>query len=385
MENTTMQLIFKITFTIFIMLVLATVLSAQTDFSVTSYLIRDNNAFQNRTAYDEWINNSSVQIGHRFKSKTYQIHGYYNADISQFANNNELNNYAHKFGIAYAHDYNNYSLHIGGFARLHNYQEQFVYYSVNRYNFNMNVQYNPNLKSFYSAGITINKDKYKEFDDLDNVAYRLYGNYQRFFQSRISFTCNAGLGIKNYVNQSIIQYYGFGGFRNFARYREDAVKAAMFSLSANVGKSITSLMGISLGVGGQWFIGDPIMSFSEGIYYYTENDLFDDPYSYQNQYVTLQLTKQFAIDFQGKIGFKLQKKDYAGTPALNETGDLTGDTRKDIRSEYFLFLTKKFKTGWRFPGSIDVFFNYMYRNNPSNDPYYDFQDHIGLVGFSISK
>lgn len=142
-------------------------------------------------------------------------------------------------------------------------------------------------------------------------------------------------------------------------------------------------MGISLGIGGQWFIGDPIMSYSEGIYYYTENDLFGDPYSYQSQYVTLQLTKQFAIDFQGKIGFKLQKKDYAGTPALDENDDLTGNTCKDTRSEYFLFLTKKFKTGWRFPGSIGVFFNYMYRNNPSNDPYYDFEDHIGLVGFSV--
>ncbi len=91
-----MQLRFKIIISIFMMLVLATAhLSAQIDFSVTSYLIRDNNAFQNRAAYDEWINNSSFQIGHLYKGKAYQIRGYYNADILHFVNNNELNNYAH--------------------------------------------------------------------------------------------------------------------------------------------------------------------------------------------------------------------------------------------------------------------------------------------------
>lgn len=148
-------------------------LSAQTDFSITSYLIRDNNGFQNRSASDEWINNSSLHIEHRLKGKTHQIQGFYNADLLQFANKNELNNHAYKLGIAYSRDYDNYSFHIDSFARLHNYQEHFVYYSMNRYNFNMNVQYNPNLKSFYSAGITINTDHYKEFDDLDNDAYLL--------------------------------------------------------------------------------------------------------------------------------------------------------------------------------------------------------------------
>ena len=88
-------------------------------------------------------------------------------------------------------------------------------------------------------------------------------------------------------------------------------------------------------MGGQLFIGDPIKSFSEGIYYYTKNDLYDDPYLYQDRYISLQLTKQFAIGFQGKIGSKYQLKDYAGTPALEENGELTGETREDKRNEYF--------------------------------------------------
>ena len=136
-------------------------------------------------------------------------------------------------------------------------------------------------------------------------------------------------------------------------------------------------------MGGHWFIGDPILAYSEGIYYYTENDLYDDPYSYQGPYVSLQVTRQFTFGFKAKIGVKLQAKEYAGTPALNDLAELSGEMRHDRRDEYFLFVSKRFRTNWRFPDSIDIFINLMYRNNPSNDPYYDFEDHIGLMGFSV--
>ena len=143
--------------------------------------------------------------------------------------------------------------------------------------------------------------------------------------------------------------------------------------------------GISLELGGRWFLGDPIASYTDGIYYYTENDFFDDPYAYQNYFVSLQITRQFDIGFQGKTGFRYQHKDYAGTPALDAAGDLTGQSRLDMRTEYFIYLGKKFRTGWSLPKEITVFINLMYRDNPSNDPYYDYQDQVGLLGFSVGS
>ena len=358
-------------------------LSAQTDILITSFLIRDDNTYKAKTVNDDWINTSTIHLGHRFMGETYQLNGYYRADVSLLRNNRDLNNYAHKFAIAGFLNMEDYSVHFSAFAKIRDYQEQFVYYNVNSYNLTVNLRYTPNLKNIYSVGFTINKDKYQEFGDLDNFSYRIYGKYQRFFQSRLSVTGEASLGIKNYVNQSIFNFYGYGERLNFMRYTEDAVRAALFSFSANIGKSITSRMGINLSFGGKWYIGDPIMTYSDGIYYYTENDLYDDPYSYEDRYVSLQLTRQFAIGFQGKLGVKYQMKNYSGTPALDAEGDLTDDNREDKRSEYFLLILKKFNTGWRFPSSFDVFFNYLYRSNPSNDPYYNFKDHIAIIGFSV--
>ena len=371
-------------FTLLIILIGGLDLVAQTNLFVTSYLMQDGNAFQTRVEQKDWISNSSFRISHRFSGESFDLQGYYNADVLLFANNDQLNNHAHKLGIVGSLKGESFSLNFSAFARIRDYKESYAYYNVNRYHTNIHWRFEPNLKQYMIIGFTLKKDKYGEFEDLDNQAYRIYGKYQHFFQSRWSITGEAGLGLKNYINQSVFQYYGVSsGVRPFQRFKEDPVRAVLFNVSTNIAKSITSHTGISLGFGGQWFIGDPIASYSNGIYYFTENDLFDDPYSYEGIYGTLQLTQQFSVGFQAKVGMKIQQKDYAGTPALDEMGELTGEIRKDQRSEYFIMMSKTFMTGWQIPSSIGLFFHFMYRNNPSNDPYYDYRDHIGTLGFSV--
>ena len=360
-------------------------LRSQTSIQFTSYLIRDDNAFKSREAYDELINSSSLLIGHRFGGESLKIQAYYNGDLLSYSTHSGLSNSAHKIGLSGQYVQENVTVNLRGTVKRHIYQEQVSYYDVDRYNLNLNMQYNPGLSSYYSLGLGINRDQYQAFEDLDNLSYQLSGKMQRFFQSKLSLTLESWIGIKNYVNQSVIQYYGQGNAGNpFVRYREDPVEAAQIGLSINVAKSLTSRLGANLQVGGRRFLGDPIEAYSNGIYYYTENDLYDDPYSFQDGFVKLQVTNQFAIGFQGKIGVRYQSKDYAGTPALDEAGELLGETRQDQRIETFLFLSKKFTLPWSFPSSVDVFINLMVRNNPSNDPYYDFEDRIGLMGFSVT-
>jgi hypothetical protein len=359
---------------------LSSALTAQTTALFTTYLIRDDNAFKTREAYDEWINNSALQIGHQFSGDNYRILGYYNADLYSYASASEFNSLGHKVGFSGARYVDDYTFNLTGYARLRNYNEPYVYYNLNRYSLHANTQYAPSLFDMYYAGLEINSDRYNEFNELDNLAYKIYGKYQHFFQNKISLTAYAGFGVKNYVNQSIIQYFGIGPF---VRYREDPVKSTLFSTYVNVGKSLLPGLGLSVMLGGQWFLGDPVEVYSNNIYYYTENDLFDDPYSYQGAYLNIQLTKQFDIGFQAKAGVKFQNKNYTGIPALDENGALFGETRLDQRSEYFLFVTKSFSTNLKFPRSIDLFANFMFRQNPSNDPYYNYEDTIGLIGFSV--
>ena len=281
------------------------------------------------------------------------------------------------------HDGDN-TLNAAASVRLLNYKETFAYYNVTRYNLNGSYTINPDFNYLYTVGITLGKDAYKEFSELDNLSYRFYAKYQRSFQSKFSVIGEIGLGVKDYMNQSIIEYYGQSIDTSAAlRYREEPVKAVMFSTIVALGKSIATYTGVRLEIGGQWFIGNPIMSYTDGIYYYTENDLYDDPYSYQGPYVFLQLTQQLDLDFQAKIGVKIQGKSYRGTPALDASGEMMDSNRDDTRSEYSFQISKKNLLNWPASFGIDLFFSYMYRNNSSNDPYCSFKDHIGLLGFSV--
>ncbi|MFC1490308.1 surface lipoprotein assembly modifier [Candidatus Latescibacterota bacterium] len=353
---------------------------AQTSINYTGYLVKDDNAFKNREAYDEWINNSTLLLGHQFSGENYSLQGFYSVNFLRYNNNNDLSNFRHIAGFSgELRNYfeNDYTLDFSGYVKFNQFKDRYDYYNANGYDINISIKNESLLTENYSFGLSMTQDRYDVFTDIDNNSYNLWGKYQRFFRSKLSLSGEASFAVKKYVNQNTIEYFGY------YRYTEEPILSSVVSLSGTLGKSITPTLGVNLGVGGKLFVGDPIQVYSNGIYYYTENDLYDDPFSYEDHYVSINLTKQFAVGFQSKIGIKFQSKDYAGTPALDENGDLIGKTREDSRNEYSLITTKKFNTGIKFPGEFTVFLNYMYRNNPSNDPYYNFKDNVVLVGFSV--
>jgi len=359
-------------------------LLGQTSLNLTNYLVRDENAFNSRYASKAYINNSSVYVEQRASIKSLQLSAYYNPDFLFYSNQDKLNNRSHLFGVSGVYSKDAYILSLSSSAKWRNYQEPYNFYNVNSFLLNANLQYCAKLSQLLQAGLTIKQDQYKNYSDLSNQTYKVYAKYQLFFKSRTSLTGELGWGVKNYFNQSFIEYFGMGyGVSTSARVRENAVRASLLSAGLTIGKSLLTRTGLSLSLGGQWFLGDPIMTYTGGIYYFTENDLYDDPYSYQGRYGSIELTRQFAVDFQAKAGVKIQRKDYQGTPALDINGWLSGSMRHDQREEYFLMVSKKFTTGWNIPSSISLFVNLMYRNNASNDPYFSYHDQIGLIGLSF--
>ncbi|MFC1728925.1 hypothetical protein ACFL6I_01195 [candidate division KSB1 bacterium] len=360
--------------------------SAQTNYSFSSYLIRDDNSFKSRTEYSELIHTASLSIMRTFSAAGATLQTYYGADLSSFNRYSDQQNYSHLFGIIGRYHSGNFNTDFGISYRLRRNDAQYIYYNTNSFSLFTIMNFEPDLQKIYSFGINYSRGQFKEFEDLNNVTYRLFGKFQRFFQNRSSISGELGLGVKNYVNQTVLNYFGNQGtFMIMPRFKEEPVDVVQLSVSANMGKSLTDNTGINITSGATRFVGEAIEAFSNGVYYYTENDLYDDPYSYEDGYATLNLTRQFGVGFQGKIGAEYHDKDYAGTPALTLEGELAGVNRKDTRVEYYFNISKNFPTAWSFPGSINVFFRFLMRQNTSNDPYFDFDDHLGILGFTLSK
>lgn len=360
-------------------------LYAQSDFSFTYYIIRDDNSFKNRNLYDEWINTFSFYTGYNFTGNSSLLRLYYNGDYSTFTNYKDRQNNAHIFGIAgIPFKSKDITINFGVSTKIRRNKGDYTYYDINSYNLYTNLIYEPELTKIYSLGFNLQKNKFLEFSQIDNIEYRLWTRYQQFFQNRLSLMGDMGIGVKNYVHQKKMSFYGYSpGFLRIPRYIEEPINVTLLSSSINIAKSLTTKTGMNLILGGQLFISDPIKSFLDGIYYYTENDLYDDPYSYQNLYSNMNITRLFGVGFQGKIGIEYQKKNHKGTPALTTEGNASGNYRKDTRIDYSLLLTKTFLTDWKFPNTFDLFFRFLIRDNASNDPYYDYFDHLGIVGITI--
>ena len=360
--------------------------TAQTDFFLSWNIVKDDNTFKSRYKYEELINTASFLFTKGFTRNSLNFQVFYDANLSIFNNYKDQRNYAHNIGTAGRLLLGNYEVDFGLNAQFRRNNAQYIFYNTNNYNLFARLRFEPGLSEIYTIGLSYTKNEFTEFIDINNNEFRLYGKFQKFFQSRLSISGEAGLSVKNYVNQTAVNYFGTNaGVFEFPRQTENSVKATIFSISANIAKSITSKTGVNGKFGGQWFVGDPIEVFSQGIYYYTENDLYDDPHSYENRYISLNFTRQFDVDLQGKFGIEYQKKYYRGTPALDIEGELIGMNREDTRKVYNFLISKKIQTKWRYPGSINLYFRFLVRDNSSNDPYYQFTDHLGITGFTISK
>ena len=85
---------------ILLLLLFGVPLHAQTDFSFTYYLIRDDNSFNNRSVYDELINTVSLNVGHTFSGKLSLLRLYYTGDYSRYTNYKDRQNSSHRIGFA---------------------------------------------------------------------------------------------------------------------------------------------------------------------------------------------------------------------------------------------------------------------------------------------
>ncbi len=310
MHSLTIKIIRLMLVTLLVVSSLSGLAEAQTGVSFSWYLIRDDNAFKSRNEYEELINTASLMMSRVYSMKSIAFQAFYGADLSAFNENTDQRNTAHQFGIFSRKLSGNFNTDFGIYAKIRRNAAQYIYYNTNLYSFYIKTSYEPDLNKVFTIGLNHIKNEFKEFSDLDNTTYRFYGKYQHFFQSRLSISGETGIGVKNYVNQSIFEYYGTARtMGNKPRYKEEPVEVMQMTADLNIGKSITDNTGINIGFGGSSYVGDPIESYSEGMYYYTENDLYDEPFSYENKYLSANLTRQFAVGFQGKIGLSFQDKN----------------------------------------------------------------------------
>ena len=117
--------------------------------------------------------------------------------------------------------------------------------------------------------------------------------------------------------------------------------------------------------------------------YETDDDLFDDPYSYDSDALMIELTQLLPLRIQVKVGCEMQEKRYDRKAYDLDNNPVGGMLRVDNRTEWWITLRKTIpsKTVLR---SFNLFFNYASIENESNDAYFDYTDRVSSFGLTLS-
>ncbi len=150
----------------------------------------------------------------------------------------------------------------------------------------------------------------------------------------------------------------------------------------NVGQSLGEQTGLSVRLRQRWNLTARGRAFVGGaIDFIGEEELFDDPYSYESTELSLMLTQMLPWSMTLKAGALYFLKNYE-YPAIFDSPDTDTPMREDTRSGGWISLSRAFGGDWLLFSGLRISFNYTYLSNESNTEYYNYNSHAVGLGLS---
>ncbi|MFZ1731779.1 MAG: hypothetical protein WBQ23_15885 [Bacteroidota bacterium] len=174
-----------------------------------------------------------------------------------------------------------------------------------------------------------------------------------------------------------------GGMESSVEYLVYEIPStSQLSAWVNVGQGITDGTGISLRYLQRWNLTDRGRAFVGGaVDFIGEEELFDDPYSYESNEATLTLTQVLPWTMKLKVGGYFIHKTYSYPSTLDYT-DPAVPTRADDRMGGWLTVSKSIAGDWLFFNGLNLSLGYVYLRNQSNTSYYDYSSNSLSFGIS---
>ncbi|MFA6235471.1 MAG: hypothetical protein WC824_14945 [Bacteroidota bacterium] len=152
----------------------------------------------------------------------------------------------------------------------------------------------------------------------------------------------------------------------------------------NVGQGITDATGLSFRYLQRWNLTDRGRAFVGGaVDFIGEEELFDDPYSYESNEFTLSLTQVLPWEMRLKAGGYFLHKTY-GYPSTLDYTDPSVASRADDRMGGWMTVSKSIGGDWLLFEGLDLSVGYVYLRNQSNTSYYDYSSNAMSIGISTN-
>jgi hypothetical protein len=283
-----------------------------------------------------------------------------------------------------------HTLYLGAEYTIRSNTDDYKYYQYNQF-FAYSSLYLDLDFLFLKSGYNFRYRNYANVPDLSNSRHYFFLQLNKSFKTRTSLIIEADYGYKSFAGQQLFTdtltvTKGFGRRQN-TTIQTTVSSSEIPSLSqavllARIAQSLHDRVGVYIQYRKQISLTDETI-YQNSDAYYQDEELFDDPFSYESDNYSCQLTWLMPWLMRAKVGGTFSSKTYVSEQAyISETdsGGLGGD-RKDDKTYYFVNVTKSFQINKSWLRTLVFELNYNLVKNVSNSYWYNFKNSI--LGGSI--
>ncbi len=329
---------------------------------------------------------STVKVGLNYQKPESNTQFYNNTSLIVFNNIADRNFLINNVGINKNIKINeklNSNLRFGGDWTLRINKDNYNYYNYSQLSGYANFQILTNI-ALIKGGYNYRWRNYTNWSDLSNNLHNAFLQLNKSFPSRTTVIVETGFGNKSYVRHDTFATTGdFGRGRGWHHSEEmsttNTVSERLGTSQANIILRLTQSLHERAGIYFQYrkqiSISDETnyRNFDD---YYQDNELFDDPFTYESDNYSSQLTIMLPKSTKLLISGSLASKNYISEQAYSTATDTVGigELRLDEQTNYFIDLSKTFNINKDWVTSIKFNLYYSYVNNESNSYWYNYKN-----------
>ena len=272
--------------------------------------------------------------------------------------------------------------------RLNN--AEFNYYDYNQIYAYANLSFN--LDWFYlRGGYSYRYRNYANVPDLTNNQHYGFLQLNKSFETRTTIIMETDIGYKSFAGQNITTYdrTSTSGGKGHGQMSDSATTINTITIASEIpslsqavlltriAQSLHTKVGIYVQYRKQISLTDET-SYVNSDDYYQDEELFDDPFSYESETYSSQLTWMLPWQMKIKLGGAIIAKNYVSEIAYESIDDTTGlaGIRSDDQNSYYFNFTKTFPFNKKWINALQFNFNYNYIRNESNSYWYNYENAV---------
>jgi len=334
----------------------------QWSFKLATNQSYSNNPFYSPVPISSMVSSFELGIEGEFDAFNFGYYGNY----SLFQNINYRNFYWQQVGIWDSTDDFMFGLYLENRTN----KLDFEYYNYT--NYNAYIKYQAPVESiniFSNASFSLTD--YSYLNDLDNILTNIGITLNKSFETKTTLIGSINFNYKNYFDTNLNSNDLVGDSLSSPNSK---AFTSQFNFYGRIAQSLTESTGLAIFYLNKSIVGGTANYIRNLEYVYgDESQYFDDPISYQGNFVGTQLTQLLPMGIILRAIYTIESKGYPSQGIYSDSETFNQNiVRNDDQTSFSISLTKNIFLDDEFEKKLVLGLSFEKINNNSNSYWYDF-------------